>query len=190
MGIISKIRTNIFKAHLNKQLSQIKVTRSSIDFEDAQSIGILFDATEGDQRNIVLDYAKKLKEAGKKVQLLGFVKTKQKDLSLPFKFFTWREVNWKMIPQSSEISKFLSNQFDILINLYLPALEKKAEKNQPIEYISALSKANLRVGPFSQNTNSFDLIIDVPVGEDLKHLIKQIDFFLNRINSPIYEPAL
>ncbi len=101
-----------------------------------------------------------------------------------------REVNWKMIPKSAEVSQFLTERFDILINLYLPAQEKDHKKNQPIEYISALSKAKLRVGPFSENTASFDLIIDVPAKADLQHLIKQIDFFLNRINSPVYETAV
>ena len=190
MGIISKIRTNIFNAHLNKQLSQIKVARTSIDFEDAQFIGILFDATDGNHRNVVLDYAKSLEKNGKKVKLLGFVKNKQKDLSLPFKFFTLRDVSWKMIPNSDDIERFLNEKFDILINLYLPAQEKDSKKNQPIEYISALSKASLRVGPFSENTASFDLIIDVRSDADLQQLIKQIDFFLNRINSPVYESAV
>jgi len=189
MGIISKIRTNIFNAHLKRQLSQIKATRTSMDFGDAKSIGILFDATDGTQRNIVLDYAKNLEKNKKKIQLLGFVKNKQKDLSFPFKFFNLRNVNWKMIPQGNDVENFLKQPFDILISLYLPSKEKQVNKNQPIKYISALSKAHLRVGP-SKNTNSFDLIIDVPNQADLKHLIKQIDFFLNRINSPVYEAAV
>jgi hypothetical protein len=154
-----------------------------MEFDVANSIGILFDATDGVNRNMVMDYAQNLKKQGKNVKLLGFVKSKEKELSFPFNFFTLQKVNWKMIPESAEVNQFLNRPFDILINLYLG-------KNQPIEYISALSNANLRVGPYSDNTNSYDLIIDTPIGTDLEHLIKQVNFFLNKINSPVYGTAV
>lgn len=183
MSFVSKIRSYFFNSQLEKKLSQVKLNRSSIEFDIAESIGILFDATDAVNRTKVMDYAQNLIKNGKKVKLLGFVKSKQKDLSFPFKFFTLNEVNWKMIPESIDANQFINNKFDILINLYLG-------KNNPIEYISALSNANLRVGPFSENTNSYDLIIDTPIGTDLEHLIKQVNFFLNKINSPVYGEAV
>lgn len=183
MSIISKIRSYFFEAHLNQKLSQIKTNRTSVEFEMAESIGILFDATDPSNRNKVLAYAQNMINNGKKVNLLGFVKNKQKDLTFSFKYFTLNEVSWKMIPNSTEINQFMNKKFDILINLYFG-------KNNPIEYISALSKANLRVGPFSENSNCFDLMIDLPNNKGIDHLIKQVDFFLNRINSPIYETTV
>jgi len=183
MRFFSKIQSYFFKSHLNNKLAQIKSNRTSVDFDFAESIGILFDATDAKHRTKVRDYAQSLIRNGKHVKLLGFINSKEKELSFPFSFFSQREVSWKMIPESPEVDKFLKNDFDILINLYLG-------KNNPIEYISAVSKANLRVGPYSDNTNSFDLIIDTPIGTDLEHLIKQVNFFLNRINSPVYEAAI
>jgi hypothetical protein len=183
MGIISKIRSYFFEAQLNQKLSQIKINRTSVEFEVAKSIGILFDATDSSSRKQVLAYAQNMIKNGKKVSLLGFVKNKQKDLSFSFKYFTLNEVDWKMIPESADINQFMNHQFDILINLFLG-------KNHQIEYISALSKANLRVGPFSKNSNCFDLMIDIPPSKGVDHLIKQVDFFLNRINSPVYEIAV
>lgn len=183
MRFFSKIQSYFFKSHLNKKLSQIKSNRPSVEFDYAESIGIVFDATDSKNRIKVMDYAQSLIKNGKQVKLLGSVKSKEKELTFPFSFFCQREVNWKMIPESPEVDKFLKNDFDILINLYLG-------KNNPIEYISAISKANLRVGPYSDNTNSYDLIIDTPIGTDLEHLIKQVNFFLNRINSPAYEAAV
>jgi len=183
MSIFSKIKSYFFEAQLNQKLSQIKINRTSVEFDIAESIGILFDATDPSNRNKVTAYAQNMIKNGKKVSLLGFVKNKQKDLSFSFKYFTLNEVNWKMIPESSEVNNFLNKKFDILINLYLG-------KNNPIEYISALSKANLRVGPFSENPNCYDLMIDIPNSKGIDHLIKQVDFFLNRINSPVYEAAV
>lgn len=182
MGIISKFRNHFYKNQLTKKLTQIKSTRSSVDFDVAKSIGILFDATDPVSKNKVLKYADSLSKNGKKVMLLGFINTKQTDLSLSFKFFTLKDINWKMIPEGHDIEQFITSKFDILINLYLG-------ENLSFEYISALSNASLRVGPYSENTHAFDLIIDTPVEKGVEHLIKQIDFFLNRINSPSYEPA-
>jgi hypothetical protein len=88
-----------------------------------------------------------------------------------------------MVPGGPEINQFKDKRFDILINLY-------SGNNIQIEFISALSKAKLRVGPFSENPNSYDLMIDIPDSKGIDHLIKQIDFFLNRINSPDYEAAI
>jgi len=183
MSTFSKIRFYFFEAHLNQKLSQVKTNRTSVEFDIAESIGILFDATDPSNRNKVMNYAQDMLKNGKKVNLLGFVKTKQKDLSFSFKFFTLHNLNWKMIPEGAEVNQFLNKKFDILINLYLG-------KNNSIEYISALSKANLRVGPFSENPNCFDLMIDIPNSKGIHHLIKQVDFFLNRINSPVYETAV
>ncbi len=183
MSIISKIRFYFFETHLNQKLSQININRTSVEFDIAKSIGILFDATDPSSRNKVTAYAQSLIKNGKNVSLLGFVKNKQKDLSFSFKYFTLNEVNWRMIPQSAEINQFMNKKFNILINLYLG-------KNYPIEFISALSKANLRVGPLSDNSNCFDLMIDIPDSKGIDHLIKQVDFFLNRINSPVYEATV
>lgn len=183
MSLISKIRSYFFETHLNQKLSQTKVNRTSVEFDIAKSIGILFDATDASNRNKVLTYAQNMVKNGKKVKLLGFVNNKQKDLSFSFKYFTLNEINWKLVPESAEINQFMNKKFDILINLYLGEVKS-------IEYISALSKANLRVGPFSENPNSFDLMIDIPNSKGIAHLIKQVDFFLNRINSPVYEAAV
>ncbi|MDC3219920.1 MAG: hypothetical protein P8M17_10245, partial [Saprospiraceae bacterium] len=183
MSIFSKIRFYFFEAHLNQKLSQIKINRTSVEFDKAKSIGILFDATNSSSRIEVVEYAQRMIKSGKKVSLLGFVKNKQKDLSFSFKYFTLNEVNWKMVPGGPEINQFKDKRFDILINLY-------SGNNIQIEFISALSKAKLRVGPFSENPNSYDLMIDIPDSKGIDHLIKQIDFFLNRINSPDYEAAI
>lgn len=183
MSIISKVKSHFFETHLKQKLSQTKASRTSVEFEMAESIGILFDATEPSNRNKVIAYAQKLIKNGKKVNLLGFVNNKQKELSFSFKYFTLNEVNWKMIPQGNDVNQFINKKFNILISLCFG-------KIHPIEYISALSKANLRVGPFSENPNCYDLMIDTPPSKGIDHLIKQVDFYLNRINSPVYEAAV
>ena len=60
MSIFSKIRFYFFEAHLNQKLSQIKINRTSVEFDKAKSIGILFDATNSSSRIEVVEYAQRM----------------------------------------------------------------------------------------------------------------------------------
>ena len=189
MSLISKVQTYFYNYYLNKRLKLERFDRNAMDFEQAKSIGILFDATENNSRQEVIKYAELLSKNGKKVKLLGFINNKLQEANFSFNSFTKQNLSWSMIPQGIAIEEFIKKDFDVLINLYLPNRQGNLG-NLPIEYISTFSKAHLRVGPFSENHESYDLIIDTPQGADLQHLIKQVDFFLNRINSPVYETAV
>ena len=48
-----------------------------MNFPNARSIGVLFDATDLDRRNEVLAYVKDLRQREKKVTLLGYFSNKQ-----------------------------------------------------------------------------------------------------------------
>jgi len=189
MSLISKVQSYFYNYYLKQRLKLERFDRNSMDFDQTKSIGILFDATENNSRKEVMKYAELLSKNGKQVKLLGFINEKLKEASFPFKYFTKQNLSWSMIPKGTEIDQFIKKDFDVLINLYLPN-RKLGLVNLPIEYISTFSKAQLRVGPFSENNDSYDLIIDTPKETDLQHLIKQVDFFLNRINSPVYETAV
>ena len=189
MSLISKVQSYFYNYYLKQRLKLERFERNAMDFDQTKSIGILFDATEDNSRKEVMKYAELLSKNGKQVKLLGFINDKLKEASFPFKYFTKQNLSWSLVPKGTEIEEFIKKDFDVLINLYLPD-RLIGLKNLPIEYISTFSKADLRVGPFSENHESYDLIIDTPQGTDLQHLIKQVDFFLNRINSPVYETAV
>ena len=181
MKTINNWQTQVREYFLQKLIRKIDLKRRAVTYESAQTVGILFDATELSQRDAVLQFSKKLKEKNKRVKLLGFFNNKQDVNNYSFKAFNKNEVDWLMRPKSEAVEYFNRNTFDLLIGIY-------QGDNLPLEYIAALSKAHLRVGPYTDNTYCYDLMIDTNK-RDLEDFIKQLEFYLSRMNSSKHEAA-
>ena len=87
--------------------------------------------------------------------------------------FNKKNLNWRLAPVGHTVESFIQRKFDILINLSVKEI-------LPLEYISALSQANFRVGPYEKNkTYCYDLMIDTGEEKDLKNLIEQVKHYLH-----------
>ncbi|MBK8489661.1 MAG: hypothetical protein IPL49_01845 [Saprospirales bacterium] len=161
---------------LQQQLRHHRFPRQSLQFDKTHTIGILFDGTDLDSREIVLGFAKELRSAGKSVKLLGYLDNRTESESFPFKVFNKRNIDWLMRPKGDSVADFLDHTYDILLNLSMV-------ENLALEYIAALSKAHYRVGAFSKTTHCYELMIDLPPTQRLPDLIKQIEFFLQKMQS-------
>ncbi len=181
MRTIKSWQTQVREYFLQKMIRKIDLRRQTVTYDSAQSIVILFDATELNHREIVMQFSKKLKEKDKKVKLIGFFNSKQDISNFPFQAFNKNDVDWLMRPKSVVTKSFINTTFDLLIGVY-------EGNNLPLEYIAALSKAHLRVGPYTDNTYCYDLMIDTDK-RNLKNYIKQVEFYLNKMNSSKHEAA-
>jgi hypothetical protein len=174
MQIFEQARIRIHNRFLKKELLSSRINRSSFFMDSAATVGILFDGTEPEERSIVLDFAKKLEGEGKKVRLLAFFDNHLNSENFTFKHFNRKEMDWVFRPKTATVREFAEQPFDLLINLSRkPVL--------PLEYISALSKAKFRVGPVTEKTFCYDLMIESPHGKDLSDFIRQIVFYLEKI---------
>ena len=181
MKTIKSWQTQVREYFLQKMINKIDLRRRTVTYESAQTIGILFDATELNHREVVVDFSKDLKKRDKKVKLLGYFDNKQQISNFPFKAFNKNDVDWLMRPKGEAVEKFMNYNFDLLIGIY-------EGNNLPLEYIAALSKAHLRVGPYTDNTYCYDLMIDTDK-RNLKNYINQVEFYLNKMNSSKHETA-
>jgi len=155
------------------KLKQIQVSRKSVNLNEAKEIGILFDATDTDQKQLVENLAKQLKDQNKKTVLLGFYNFPKPAINFSFDYFNKKNLNWRLAPVGHTVESFIQRKFDILINLSVKEI-------LPLEYISALSQANFRVGPYEKNkTYCYDLMIDTGEEKDLKNLIEQVKHYLH-----------
>ncbi|MEO0776530.1 MAG: hypothetical protein AAFW73_17220 [Bacteroidota bacterium] len=160
---------------LERKVTRTPIQRVPGDYASARKIGLLFDATDPERRPIVLQYAQSLKQKNKEVKLLAFYDAKQAQPNFTFKHFTQKELNFWRHPSGSLVEDFIAQPFDILINLFFDA-------QAPLEYITALSRAQLRVGPYSERTYCYDLMIENQ-SPDLPRFIKQVEFLLNKMNN-------
>lgn len=181
MQFLEQIRLHLHRSFLKKELSTQKSQRGTMYLDDANYIGILFDGTEQSEREIVLDYAEQLKKAGKKVKLLAFFNNKLKGESFAFPAFNRLQMDWVLRPNSQEALEFKDHPFDLLLNL-------TKETVVPLDYIAALSKAKYRVGPYTDQTFCYDLMIEHSGKKDLKAFLQQVIFYMKKMR-PNHEAA-
>jgi hypothetical protein len=174
MQLIEQIRTRFHFKNLEKELPKHQLMRASMYLDNASSVGILFDGTEPAERETVLDYAEQLRKQGKKVKVLAFFNNKLKGESFAFPAFNRLQMDWCLRPNSRE------------------ALEFKEQLTKstvlPLDYLAAHSKARFRVGPFTEKTYCYDLMIDTSGKTDLKAFLQQVVFYMKKLR-PTYEAA-
>lgn len=183
MGLIQDIQLLAHRRSLKQQLRHKGKSkgRGAVNLNNASSIGILFDASELADREAVLQYAEQLRKRGKRVSLLGYFDDATDSNSFAFKFFTRKQMDWALRPNNEEARDFIAQEFDLLLNI------------DPIskihtEYIAALSKAKLRVGPSTEHTYCYDLMIDTTARAGLRPFIEQMEALLGKTNIQ-HEPA-
>lgn len=152
MRLVSRIRHYFNKKALNKQVRPLK--RAVLNKEEVKWIGILFDATDPAETQEVLQYKKQLQKQGKKVRLLAYINSRSKEIEASFPFFLRSDLSWKSIPQHTAVEHFLTTSLDLLMVL-------TPTSNLAFEYISSLSDARLKMGPYSKDVNSYDFMLEI-----------------------------
>ncbi len=178
--IFIRLRQQIGLFFLKRQIRNLKRERTVSNLHGAQTIGIVYDATDSQEYEKVKKFCKYLKERNKRIMALGFVNVKEEDnrlkSQLEYRFFTKKELNWLFKPSGLEVNSFTEKTFDILIDFSF-------EENLPLKYISGLSEAKFKVGPAGMNgTTFYDMVIDIGKNRTLENLIGNINHYLDMIN--------
>ena len=83
---------------------------NQFNFEKIKTVGIVFDATNAEDYEIVKRYVVYLREHLKKVKVMGFFSAKEIPAltysKLEYDFFTTKELNWMGTPNSVIIRNF------------------------------------------------------------------------------------
>ena len=174
MEILEQTRIRLHQRLLRKGLPTHQVKRSTVFFENAKSVGVLFDATSLEERNTVLQFVDKMKQQDKQVKLLGFFNEKLKTSGFSFQYFNKKQLDWALRPKSEEVDSFIKQPFDLLINISKKSI-------LPLDYIAALSKARFRVGPFTENTFCYDLMVDIDEQKGLTTFLNQVLHYLGKM---------
>lgn len=188
MSLLKKIKLVISNGYIKLELKDNPRVRVPIrfDFNTIKTVGILFDATNPDDFELVKRYVLYLREHRKKVKALGFFSTKQiPDMAfskLEYDFFSTKDLNWFGKPSSMVIQNFIDEEYDLLIDLNI-------NDHFPLKYISALSKANFKVGKFNEKgIEIYDMMIDSDNTKTLKYFLRQVDVYVTMLNK--VEPSL
>lgn len=177
MRLIQSIKAKFFELALKKKMKarQKQGTAKVVNLETARKIGLLFDATDINQRKLVLDFVDKWNKRQKQFRLLGFFDSKLKDDNFTFDQFNQKDINWLNIPKGDTVAAFLAEEFDLLIHL-------NTQSNVRMECLSLLANATLKIGPPALRLPAYDFMIEVPASAGLRQFIQQMEHFLQHIN--------
>jgi hypothetical protein len=172
MNWTNRIKTLMGRRALASRLKDQSRKPVICNIESAQHIGIIYNATEYVSFEIIRNLVRDLAQDSRKITVLGYVDSKKLiDHYLyrkGFDFFSRNDLNWYSKPVSSVVNHFMTEPFDILINLSL-------EDYYPIRYITALSPAAFKAGKYAPDEMHLDFMIDIEKEKQtMKNLHKEI----------------
>lgn len=182
MKLPKKIRTRLGQIKFAQEIHKLKIKHEIVAFENAASIGLVYDATNEVDYETIRAYVKTIRSQYKKdVLSMGFVDKKEMPPSqfaqYGMDFFTRRDLDFRMIPKNPLVDNFIEKKFDILINLH-------SGNCFPLRYICALSRARFRIGPYDKkNTMCYDMMIHRSGETSLKTIIQETEEFIRKIKS-------
>lgn len=176
------LRNKVSSLLLNREMHhRTRTNGKSLSFENAKSIGILYDATSDSDYELVKAYARNLMAFSKDVVALGFYNDKElpgsRLMKLGLDFFAKKSLNWKMRPSNPIVNNFLERPFDILILL-------NTHKSIPLLYITLETKATFKIGRYEKGlTGMLDFMVKEEGLSNMKNLITQINHYLMLIKN-------
>jgi hypothetical protein len=179
MQFIEDFKQKVGKWVFQRELKTNKRTKEVCNLDNAQSIGILYDATSEEQIKMVKPFVSYFFDLKKDVKALGYVNSKQLSFhhtpKLQYDFFYQKDLNWFYKPQNYIIDNFVKKEYDILINLCGSSII-------PIKYLVASSIAHFKIGIHEENYEIYDLMISLKDDKSMEKLMHEIKHYINLIN--------
>lgn len=181
MGSIKNIQERLGRLKLKRELKTLNRSVKAFNIDNASSIGIIYNATNRTDAEIVKKFVQYLKEERKEVSSLGFIDLKENTdivtTHINYQFFYKTHLTKSLIPKNTEVKKFISTPFSILIDL-------SYNKCFPIEYITSLSNAKFKVGATGNYRDVIcDMTISISEKPTIEFLIIQVRKYLKMINN-------
>ncbi|HNW89535.1 MAG TPA: hypothetical protein PKN48_07710 [Bacteroidales bacterium] len=170
--MLESIRKYFWNAEIKNKFPKLIRSKKIIHPSDAKSIGIIYNVGEEKDYLVITRFAGQLQNDKKEVRTLGWINLKDPPHycypRLMFDYITKRNINWFYKPSGEKINDFIEKDFDILLNT-------DTTNNPSLTYVTALSKAKLKVGLFSEkNKEFFDLMISIEKIPEIQVLIDQM----------------
>lgn len=179
MSIVKKTQKSAAEYLLRKEHALIKRKVKASSLDNAETIALLFDATDAEEFEIIKKFIKKLKESKKKVKALGYYDAKEIPVMMPSKleydFFTRKQLKWYLKPSDPVVDNFIREPFELLINL-------SKEHRTPLLYVLALSRSTFKVGArHPKYIDYYDLMMSLPEETSLPEYLQMLEKYLTMI---------
>lgn len=182
MGFFNETRLQFGNSILDKKTSRFIRKPFYRNFANVRNIGIVWDASKPEEFTILAKFYQKMHERNIDVTIIGYYPGKElPDQYTAIRYLTCmkkREINFFYIPVSAEAEKFINTRFNLLIDINF-------DKLFPLTCISALSKADFKVGLLDpkDNSDTFDLMMELKKPVKVDEYLTQVIHYLEMINS-------
>ena len=174
--LLERIKKSFFNSVLKQRAAQI-YSHHVVNFQLANTIGIIYDSTDTDNDITLTKFAELLRSKGKQVELLGYLHDKNIDHKADVQIFNRNSVNWYGIPNDLRVNDFCNKKFDLLLCGFI-------NENLPLEYVATFSQASYRVGAFDPTkTHCYDLMIERGEKRNLNYLLLRMVQVLEQIKA-------
>src|ERR1035441_1053203 len=107
MSLIQNIKDAFGNYFLSMERKSVHRNKKFMNMEEAKTIGIVFDATDKEDFELVKKYVLYLKEMKKKVKAIGFFNQKESPpmafSKLEYDFFSLKDLLWNNIPNTARL---------------------------------------------------------------------------------------
>lgn len=167
------MRLNLLKFKTQRSLKQRLSSRSSVSYDQATRIGILFSAQDKAKHEEIKEFVKKLEQDGKQVKVLTFLPKDTTNYEFLYDFYNEKDLNFWGSFTSETVNRFTEMPFDFLFYLDL-------SPNPFTLNVLARSKAKCRVGKyFADGEPYFEFMLEEKDG--LKTLIEGIYKYISAL---------
>ena len=180
MNLITSIKIFFGSFLLKSKMKKLQRNKAVHNLTSAKTVGLVYLYKNEDEFKIVENLIAKLRNQKKDVKALVFLPYVKLLEYIPQKlsidFITPTDLNFFMHPGGQRSNEFIDREFDVFIDLNI-------EKYFPLEYVTALSKANFKVGVFeTKKIQVYDMMLKFPKEEELIKIIEQSLHYLDMVN--------
>lgn len=171
---MSHIKEKILSLYTKRLIKTRRVVRTSVGFQRAQNIGILYSADGPQKHEVVRHLATQFNKMGKQVAGLCYATTPIQFANLAFPTITHRDLQlWGTITHP-QAQAFINTPFDYLYQVDL-------EGHPVLDYLLAKSQAKCRIGYYdSLRAHLFEMMVTFdkkPDGNEIGSLTAQMVYY-------------
>jgi len=150
---MSRIKEKIFSLYTKRLIKTHRVVRTSVGFQQAQNLGILYRADSPQKTEVIRYWATQLNKMGKQVAGLCYTTSSIKSNHLDFPTISYHDIQlWGTITHP-QAQAFVNTSFDYLYQVDLVG-------HPVLDYLLAKCRAKCRVGYYDPlRTTLFEIMV-------------------------------
>jgi hypothetical protein len=169
--ILKAFKEKSIQKYINKLLASGK---PPVNNNKVKTIAVLLNANEFHEFEVFRVYFKELGLNSSQCKIVAFTLDDKLDHNQWNTHYSPKDFGWKGKLNNLDLEDFINRPYDMLVCYH-------KEQVLQLDYITAASKANLKVGISNKNERLYDLIIDVPL-KDINIFKQELKKYLNILN--------